>query len=267
MPKTIKNVFFQNLTFIKLYDAHIRASFNKKNRRDVIAFEMDLETNLMNLFHQIKNGDYCHGEYHTFVIHEPKERLIQSLPYQDRIVHQWYVEEFIIPYFVPKFIVDTHACIRGRGTHKAVDKLQYYMRLMKRKYGSYYVLKCDIHKYFYSINRDVLFSILKKSISDKDLLKFTYGLIFDGNGDVGIPIGNYTSQYFANIYLNELDHYMKEILHIPYYVRYMDDFVLLVRTKEEARKYMKLIEKYLRKKRMLQSLNFETAPLSESFWN
>ena len=248
MPKSIKNVFDSKLNYIKLYEAHLRASNHKRKRKDVILFEMDLETNLMNLCRSIKNKTYHRGEYNEFIVHEPKVRVIQSLPYVDRIVHQWYVEEFIIPYIANKFIKDTYACIKGRGTHKAVDNLEYYMRIMKRKYKHYYILKCDVKKYFYTIDKDILFSILTRHISDKKLLEFTKLLVYDNSSSKGIPIGNYTSQYFANIYLNELDHYVKEVLRIKYYIRYMDDFILLVPTKAEAKKYKKLITVFLSEK-------------------
>ena len=246
MPKTIKNIFDSKLTYLKFYEAHLRASNHKRKRGNVIIFEMDLESNLMNLCYSIKNNTYHIGKYHKFTVYEPKERIIQSLPYVDRIVHQWYVEEFIIPYIVKKFIKDSYACIKGKGTHKAVFTLQNYMRIMKQKKKHYYILKCDIHKYFYSINKDILFSIMKKHISDKKLLEFTRLLIYDNDNIKGIPIGNYTSQYFANIYLNEFDHFIKEVLRIKYYVRYMDDFIILVNTKEEAKKYKKVIIKYLK---------------------
>ena len=135
-----------------MFRAYERASAGKRKRRDVIAYSIDLETNLMNIVNSIKNNKYKIGEYHEFIVYEPKERIIKSLPFKDRIVHQWYVEEFIIPYIVPKFIKDTYACIRNRGTHKALYTTQRYMKIMKRKYQNYYILKCDIRKYFYSID-------------------------------------------------------------------------------------------------------------------
>jgi len=246
MPKTIKKVFDEKLTFIKLVEAHQRASKNKRSYREVILFEMDLESNIANLLQKIKNGTYHMGKYHEFYIYEPKQRLIKSLPYVDRVVHQWYVEEFIKPYMASRFISSSFACIEERGAHKAVDYLQKCMRIMKRNHGSYYILKCDIKKYFYSIDRQILFSILSRYIRDEKLLAFTELLLFDEDEMVGIPIGNYTSQYFANIYLNQLDHYVKETLRVKYYLRYMDDFILLCKTKEEAREYKKILEEYLK---------------------
>lgn len=265
MPKTIKNIFDSKVDYIKFYEAHTRASKNKRNRKDIISFEVDLETNVMNLTNSIKNNTYKMGTYHTFIIYEPKERIIQSLPYIDRIVHQWYVEEFIIPYFVPKFINDTYACIKNRGTHKAVDKLQHYMQVMKRNNGSYYILKCDIKKYFYNINKKILLSIMTKYFSDTKFLSFTEKLLYDNSSDdIGIPIGNYTSQYFANIYLNELDHYVKEKLQVKYYVRYMDDFVLLFSSKKEAREKLLLIARFVRERLKLE-LNSKTKYYPSNF--
>lgn len=245
VSKTIKRQFNERLSFIKLYEAHERAKKCKTNKPTIMKFEMDLENNLMTLYKQIKNGTYHVGKYHDFTIYEPKERLIRALPYRDRVVHQWYVHEFVKPFIQPKFIKDSFACIEELGTHKAVDKLQKYMRVMKRSNDNYFIVKCDVRKFFYNIDKDILFSIMRKHISDKNLLDFTVKLIFDDECDIGIPIGNYTSQFFANIYLNELDHYIKEELRIKYYVRYMDDFILLVKNKEDAKKHLKQIEMFL----------------------
>lgn len=246
MCRTIKNCFYENLTFDKLLNAHLRARQQKTTKKELIIFEMNLENNLINLLNKLKKGIYEIGNYRTFYVTEPKLRKIQALPYVDRIVHQWYVEEFIKPFIVPKFIKDTYACIVGRGTHKAVEAIQHYMQIYQRNHGPYWILKCDIKKFFYSINPKILFSILKKQISDKKLLNFTYHLIFDRRTEpIGIPIGNYTSQFFANIYLNELDQYVKHTLKIKYYVRYMDDFILLLPDKETCKIVKNKIETFI----------------------
>lgn len=245
MSKTIKNSFYDKLTFDKLLDAHLRASRGKKSKKEIILFEMDLETNIIRIMNEIKSGTYIFGKYREFIIYEPKERVIKSLPYRDRIVHQWYVEEFIKPYFFKRFINDTFACLDGRGTHKAVQRVQKRMRSMKRKYNNYYVLKCDIKKYFYTIDKNILLGILKKRIKDKKLLEFSK-VVLNDDQMIGIPIGNFTSQYFANIYLNELDHFVKEVLQIKNYIRYMDDFIILLPTKEDAKKIMTNISLFLK---------------------
>ena len=191
MPKKIKNCFYKNLTFNKLMEAHYRAKKHKTYKTEIIKFELNLENNITNLLNSIKNKKYRLGAYHSFKIYEPKERIIKSLPYIDRIVHQWYVEEFIKPYILPRFINTSFACLENKGTHKAVDEVQKQLRIFKRNYGDFWILKCDVKKFFYSIDPNILFSILKKYIADKELLNFTKLLIYDRretSENVGIPI-------------------------------------------------------------------------------
>ena len=231
MPKKLKINFDDKLTFDSLIQAYERASIGKKNKKEVLLFEMDLETNIIKILNELKNETYEFGKYRTFIIHEPKTRVIKSLPFKDRIVHQWYIGEFIKPYMQKRFIKDTYACLDKRGTHNAVNTTQKYMRRMQKECNNYYVLKVDIKKYFYSINKDILMSILSRFLKDGE--------------NIGIPIGNYTSQWFANIYLNSFDHYIKEVLKIKYYVRYMDDFICLLKTKKECKYILNNINDYL----------------------
>ncbi len=253
MPKSIKLKLRDRLELKYFYDAYLRARRHKKIKREILIFDMDAETNLINLIESIKNNTYHLGEYRKFIVYEPKKREILSLPYIDRIVHQWYIGEFIKPYIVKRFIKDTYACLNNRGTHRASRVVQKYMRKMKIKYGNYYVIKCDISKFFYSVDLDILFSIMKRIIKDKELIDFTYKMIYENSSSkVGIPIGNYTSQYFANIYLNELDKYIKHDLKIKYYVRYMDDFILLVENKEKAKEVFTKIGDFLDKRLKLK---------------
>lgn len=245
MSRTIKRCFDKNLTFLKMLEAHERAKRGKMGRLEVFNFELNLECNLINIIEKIRLGQYQIGQYRSFTVYEPKERVIKALPYVDRVVHQWYVHEFIKPYFIPRLITNTFACLDNRGTHKAVDALQRYMRIMKRNYGTnYYILKMDVKKFFYTIDQKILFNIMRKYIKDKKLLAFTK-LLISNDEKIGIPIGNYTSQFFANIYLNELDQYVKHILKIKYYVRYMDDFVILVDNKEKAKVIKEKINNFL----------------------
>lgn len=254
MHKKINSHFLENLTFMKLYEAHIRARKQKLSKAEVLLFEMSLETNLCNLLNNIKTQKYKLGAYREFRIYEPKERIIKSLPYRDRVVHQWYVEEFIKKYITSKFISSTFACLDGKGTHKAVEQLQKYMRKLYNKNQNYWILKCDIKKFFYNINQNILYQIICKYFYDKEILEFTKLLIFDEKSStkVGIPIGNFTSQYFANVYLNELDQFVKRELKVKYYVRYMDDFVLLLKDKKECKKTKKIIEEFLRENLQLE---------------
>lgn len=234
-------------------DAYNRAIKGKMKKNLVYYF--NLERNIINIYNELYNLSYKCGEYNTFTIYEPKERVIKSLPFKDRVVQQWYIHEFIKPYILPRFIYDSYACIDGKGTHKAVDRLQYFMNKMKNNNENYYVLKCDIRKFFNHIDKDILFHIVKKYISDKKLLNLTKIIIFDDNKDKSLPIGNYTSQYFANIYLNELDYYVKYDLKIKYYIRYMDDFILLLDTKDECKDIKNKIEIFLKEKLNLELNN------------
>ncbi len=191
MPKKIRNVFYKNLTFQKFVEAHNRAKKNKMFKNEVLTFDLNLESNIITIIRSIKNNTYKVGQYHSFTVYEPKERIIQSLPYRDRVVHQWYVEEFIKPYIMPKFINTSFACLPNKGTHKAVDSVQEMMRKYSKNYPDYYILKCDIKKYFNSIDSIVLFDILKNYIEDKALLRFTSKILFDNrpfDANIGIPI-------------------------------------------------------------------------------
>ena len=216
---------------------------------------MDLESNISNLYHKLLNGTYIVGLYHTFTIYEPKERIIKSLPYEDRIVQQWIVHEFLIPYYYPRFISNTFACIDNRGNLNAIYKLQKYMRLIYKNNHDYYVIKGDIHKFFDSIDIGILREILINDIRDKKLMLLLDNIL--GDSIKGIPIGNYTSQYFANIYLNKFDVYIKYNLCIKYYVRYMDDFIILVNSKNDAKDILNRIRLFLNENLKLE-LNKKT---------
>ncbi|MCI8485956.1 MAG: hypothetical protein HFJ20_02435 [Clostridia bacterium] len=127
-------------------------------------------------------------------------------------MHQWYVESFIKPYFVPLFIENTYAGIKGRGMHKASKDVQIAMRKAKRKWNDYYILKMDVTKYFQNIDKRILWDILKRKMKDKKLLWLTREILLSTDGLIGLPLGNYTSQMFANIYLNKIDQYIKHKL-------------------------------------------------------
>lgn len=245
MCKTIKNCFNKNLTFNKMMSAYERSRKGKGLRKEIIKFEMDLESNIINIINELKSNKYKVGKYRTFTIYEPKERIIKALPFKNRIVQQWYIEEFIKPYIVPRLINTTCACIENRGNLYAVNICQRYMRIMRNKYNNYYVLKCDIKKYFYNIDKNILFNIMKKYITDKKLLNLTYIFIFDDNNNISIPIGNLSSQWFANIYMNELGKYIKEVLKIKYLIIYMDDLVIMCESKEECKNIKEKLSNYI----------------------
>ena len=168
-----------------------------------------------------------------FYISEPKLRKIEKSRYIDRIVHRWVVDNFLTPYFVPTFINTSYACLKGKGMHKACLEVQKAMLHCKRIWREYYVLKMDVRKYFENINKNILYKIICKKVIDKKLLWLLKEIIYSNEGKKGLPIGNYTSQMFANIYLNEVDQYIKHNLHCKYYFRYMDDSIILIQTKKQ----------------------------------
>ena len=191
MPKRVNDIFIPAITFRKLLEAHNKTKKGKRFKKQVIEFEMDMESNIIQIEKELLNGTYKFSKYFEFKIYEPKERIIKTLKYRDRVVHQWYVEEFVKPYIMPKFIGTSFACLPDRGTHKAVSAVQKMMQKYSKKYPDYYILKCDIRKYFNSIDTNVLFEIMKKYIDDKALLNFTHQLIFEKrpfNTPAGIPI-------------------------------------------------------------------------------
>lgn len=222
MPKRINYIFKENISFTKLLEAHNKCKKNKRFKKQVIEFEMKLESNLIQIGKELLNDTYTFSEYFEFTIYEPKERKIKTLNYRDRVVQTWYVENFLKPYFKPNFINDSYACIEEKGTHKAVEETQIYLQKADRTYKEVWILKCDIKKFFFNIDREILFNVLKRKIKDKYFLEFSKKIIFYDKEKVGIPIGNYTSQYYANIYMTKLDKYIKENLKICYYARYMD---------------------------------------------
>ena len=243
--KRINNVWREKITFSNLLQAHYRARKGKRFRAEVIRFEMNLEDNLIRMGEELLRGDYKFSKYREFYVFEPKKRCIKVLKYRDRVVHQFYVEEYIKPIFLKNFIKDSYACIKGKGVHQAVDTLQRYMKCMKKKNEHFYILKCDIHKFFYNVNHKKLYECIRRKCKDKEFLAFSRKLIFCDNTGKGLPIGNYTSQFFANIYLTQLDKFVKEVLGIKYYVRYMDDFVLLLNSKTDCRRAMADMERFL----------------------
>lgn len=264
MPKILRNIFFKMLTYENLKKAYLKARKGKRYRKDVILFSLRYENILNEMYNNLFNLSYKFGPYNLFYIYEPKERKILSSSFRDRIVHQWYVISFIEPYFIPSFINTTYACIKGRGMHKAMYDLKKCIKKCEKKYTSPYIVKGDIRKFFENIDRNILLNILKKKIHDKDVIKISEEIInsssrhdIEGKKDKGIPIGNYTSQMFANIYLNELDKYTKHILKCKYYFRYMDDFVLICEDKVKAKENLLLIRKFLNEELLLE-LNDKT---------
>lgn len=262
MAKSIKNIYDSSVTYDLLYKAYVKARIGKRKRLDVIEFSLNYEYELKKMVQELKDLTYTFGEYTLFYVHEPKERKILSAPFRDRIVHTWYVESFLIPYFVPSFMYHSYACIKGKGMHDCSKNVLKALRKCTRLYPKGYILKMDIAKYFENIDRNVLYNIILGKIKDEKFLCLTRKIldstkVWDTKPGVSLPIGNYCSQMFANIYLGELDKYLKEKLHIKYVFRYMDDVVVFLETKEKAKEVLKLTRIFLNEKLHLE-LNKKT---------
>ena len=257
MPKTIRNKFDYYLTYEKLMEAHMKSKKGKGYRKEIIEFNLKQEEYIMWLLEQLKTQKYKHGGYTTFYVTEPKLRKIEKSRYIDRIVHRWLVDNFLEPAFVPQFINTSFACLKNKGMHKACLYVQETMKHCTRIWEEYYILKMDVAKYFDNINKEILLKIISKKIKDKKILWLINEVLYSQKREKGLEIGNYTSQMFANIYLNEIDQFIKHKLHIKYYCRYLDDSIVIVKTKQEAKIALKEITNFLKQNLQLE-LNKKT---------
>jgi retron-type reverse transcriptase len=269
------NLFQQIISFENLFLASRKARRGKRTNGNVMRFEMDVEEELFKLQEELATRTYVPGPYREFKIFERKPRKISAAPYRDRVVHHALCN-IIEPIFERTFIFDSYACRKGKGTHKAVDRFTEFSRLNR------YVLKMDIRKYFPSIDHEILLGKIQKKIKCRDTL-WLVRVIIDGSNEQGavrdyfpgddlfsplmrkkgIPIGNLTSQFFANIYLNELDHYVKEELNCRYYIRYVDDLTVFDDQKKRLWLVKDRIEDFLTKERLkLNPLKTLVAPVS-----
>lgn len=252
MAKTYNGLYEKIYDFEALHNAYRRARAGKRDRFEVQQFELDLEGNLIQLQNELIWSSYQTGEYRTFSVYEPKERQVAALPFRDRVVQHALVA-VIEPIWERRFIADSYACRPGRGTHRGADRAQAMLRQVKRDQGRVYVFKADISKYFASINHNVLRALLRRRIACRRTLALLDQIIESANAlnpksGVGLPIGNLTSQLFANVYLHELDEFVKHGLREKNYVRYMDDFVIIHHDKEHLQHARLLIEEFLQDK-------------------
>lgn len=255
--KRYGNLYPQIINFENILLASRQAQKGKRFRDNVLDFNYHLETELIRLQKQLTDKTYQPGVYRTFHLINPKSRLISAAPYRDRVVHHALCN-VIVPIFEKTFIADSYANRLGFGTHRALKKFTTFAR------NSNYVLQCDIRKYFPSIDHIILKELIRRKIKCSDTLWLIDTIINNSNeqetvidyfpGDdlltpvirkKGLPIGNLTSQFFANIYLNSLDHFVKDKLKICKYVRYVDDFALFSDQRELLADARLAIEEYL----------------------
>ena len=260
--KTYKNLFPGIISFENLLCAAHKAARGKRENPCVMLFFFKLEENLLHLQDQLVSGYYGTGAYRTFNIYEPKARLISAAPFRDRVVHHALMN-IIDPLLERSFIFDSYANRKGKGTHKAISRYQEFLKKHK------YVMKCDIKKYFPSIDLTVLKSLIRKRIACKQTLRLIDTIIDGSNrqqpvcdyfpGDTlftpferrkGLPLGNLTSQLFANYYLNPLDHFIKEHLKCKAYLRYVDDFAFFSDSKRQLWEWKKEISIFLERFRL-----------------
>ena len=247
--KTYKNLFPRIVGFGNLLEASHKAAMGKRERPNVMEFFCDLEGNVCRLQSELSVQEYKPGAYTSFMIYRPKPRIISAAPFRDRVVHHALIN--VLGSLLERaFVYDTYANRIGKGTHKAIRRFQLFLREYQ------WVLKCDIKRYFPSIDHEVLKSMFRRIIVD-DRALWLIDLIVDGSnkqefvcdyfaGDdlfcpicrrKGLPIGNFTSQFFANFYLSSFDRFVKETLRCKAYVRYVDDFALFSNSKQQLQQW------------------------------
>ena len=243
-------------------DAYLKIRKSIRNKKKLYLFEKNYYSNCNILVDKINNNNYTYSNYHIFTITEKKKRLIMSSSLEDKIVNHIVCKRILLP--LDKYLIDSNCATRvGRGTSYARYLLDKYLVSIKNKSSSFYILKFDFSKYFYSINHKVLLNKLSKYLSREDLniirdiLNTTnndyinktinkLGMDTYYKKDTGLPIGNYTSQFLAIFYLNDLDHFIKEKLGCKYYIRYMDDGIILSSSKSKLQGVLGVLEEVIR---------------------
>jgi RNA-directed DNA polymerase len=218
----------------------------KRNKADVQQFDFDLEDNIFQLHQDLRNKNYQHSDYTAFNVCDPKLRGIHKAIVLDRVLHHA-IFRVLYPVFDKSFIFDSYSCRTEKGSHRAVRRLEDFLRKSSwNNCRNVFALKCDIKKFFDSIDQEILFELIKKKIKDENAVWLIEKII--KSFPVGIPLGNVTSQLFANVYLNELDQFVKHTLKVKYYLRYCDDFIILSEDVEYLKKLIVEINDFLNKK-------------------
>lgn len=264
--KTYKSLYPHIHTFTNLYWAFRAARCGKRDRAAVAAFEFDLEGNLWRLQRELREQSYQPGTYTNFYVYEPKRRLVSAAPFRDRVVHHALCR-VIEPIWEARFIHTSYACRIGKGTHRALDQAHAWVKRYR------YVFHGDIVKYFPAIDHQIVRHLLAKHIADRQTMWLIDQIINSGVGvqaaetpqtlfpgdDLlalmrlrGLPIGNLSSQFWANVYLHELDMFAKHQLRCPAYLRYMDDFLLFSDDKQELNRWREAIRDFLAARLRLQ---------------
>jgi retron-type reverse transcriptase len=254
--KRFAGLFGAVCSYDNLEQAFYHARSGKGKRSEIQEFASNLEANLRRIQQELVSHTYHTSEYIVFIKHEPKERIIYKLPFRDRVVH-WAIMLVIQPVWVKNFTRDVYACVKGRGIHPCLNRLRKDLRHDPE--GTAYCLKLDVRKFYPSIDHDILKQVVRAKIKDPELLWLLDEII---DSTSGVPIGNYLSQFFANLYLSQLDHLIKEDLRVRYYYRYADDIVLLAADKASLHGYLVYINHYLNVFRALDlKRNYQIFPV------
>ncbi|MBI4163260.1 MAG: hypothetical protein HY512_00225 [Candidatus Aenigmarchaeota archaeon] len=258
LQSSVHNLYKEICSFRNLEFAFKKARKGKRNKKSVQDFEFDLERNLLQLKHELETVTYKPRSLKQFVIRDPKTRLISASDFRDRVVYHALCN-IIQPIFEKTFIYDSHANQIRKGSSKAIERFDVFKRkvtengrLVNKPLDNNmvigYVLKADIKHFFDTVDHQVLMMCIKRKIKDEKVIELIQKILDNHTTETGkgMPIGNLTSQFFANLYLNELDYFVKHELKAKFYIRYVDDFVLLDRSKEELERTKIQINKFLK---------------------
>jgi retron-type reverse transcriptase len=215
----------------------------KRNKPDVQEFQLRLMDNILSLHKDLINFNYKHGAYKQFKINDPKPRDIHKACVRDRLLHHA-IYRILYPFFDKKFIADSFSCQKNKGTHRALDRFRKFGYIVSQNNTkTCWILKCDIRKFFASVDQNILINILEENIQDKNIITLLRKIIF--SFEKGLPLGNLTSQLFANVYLNEFDQFAKHKLKAKYYIRYADDFVIFSQDKKYLESLIPQMQNFL----------------------
>ena len=274
------NISYHNVFSLQnIYKAHLKCRQSKRKKYSIVKFEFNQLNNIFALYQTMKTFCFDASSYNSFVVYEPKRREIQTLNYGSRIIQRVLCNDFLMPYFSKRVVLDNAVCQKGKGMHFALKRFEYQLKkfALKNKNNGY-VLKCDIKKFFPSISHKILIDKMCTPIKDKNLKKLVFDIIDGYHTNIeylqkydilplqsglktgrGIPIGNQTSQIFGMFYLDELDRFVKEKLKIKIYSRYMDDFVIVCKDKQM------LVEVFDKIKQKVESLQLTLNSSSQIF--
>ncbi|MBU1126672.1 reverse transcriptase/maturase family protein [Patescibacteria group bacterium] len=250
MHRNLFKISYEDIISIdNLLEAWQEFIVGKRSRKDVQLFELSLMENLITLHESLESMKYRHDSYTAFVISDPKTRQIHKASVADRVLHRAIYRK-LYSFFDSMFIFDSYSCRIGKGTHKALDRFTVFSRKVTRNHSKTgWVLKCDIKKFFASVDQEILLQIMDPYIVDGRIIWLLKEILgsFPNHGSLhsGLPLGNLTSQLFSNVYMNIFDQFVKRVLRIKYYIRYADDFALFSHNRRYLEQILPLLDNFL----------------------